>query len=210
MKKSIAIQIAVTYEICGSTTLSQGAMDAVCEALDVYPEYAVSKALARCQKEVTGRLSLAYIIERIDDGRPSPNEAWALAPKSENESAVWTREIIHAWGQAQPLQDDKIAMRMTFMEVYKESMRVARDSREPVEWTFSAGHDPGHRVAVIEKALLLGRLTEGQADHLLPGRTSKPGVKQLPAAKPEYATPDEIKEMVAKLAAGMELEDTDG
>src|SRR3990167_9980819 len=68
--------VVVTGEVCG-TDLSNPAAEVMVRELEQYPIDAVVSALKRCRREVTGRLSLATIIARIDDGHPGAEEAWA-------------------------------------------------------------------------------------------------------------------------------------
>jgi hypothetical protein len=46
------------------------------------------------------------VIERLDDGRPGAEEAWAMVPKDEEESAVITGEMRFAMGVALRLLAD--------------------------------------------------------------------------------------------------------
>lgn len=163
--------LAVTSELCGGQPMSEGAARAFASRLGAYPLGAVLKALQRCQDEVKGRLAPVDVIQRIEDGRPGPEEAWALCPKSESDSAVWTDEISDAYfTAAMPLleEGDKIAARMAFKEAYTARVAAARaEGREP-KWWLSGGHDPFTRESVISAAVTAGRLPMAQALKLLP------------------------------------------
>ena len=75
--------IAVAQEVTGTPLSSDGAVEAMLADLQVYPDGQVLAALRRCMREVKGKLTLADIISRIDDGRPSPEEAWSMVPLDE-------------------------------------------------------------------------------------------------------------------------------
>ena len=58
--------VAVTAELCGRT-FSEPAARVFVADLAAYPEDAVLKALTRCRKEVRGALTVADVVQRIDD-----------------------------------------------------------------------------------------------------------------------------------------------
>jgi hypothetical protein len=161
--------VAVTAELCGRT-FSEPAARVFVADLSVYPEAQVIAALARCRKEVRGLLTVADVVQRLEDGRPGPQEAWAMVPKSEAESVVWTSEMAAAFGVCSRLigEGDMIAARMAFIEAYKAACDKARETGKPVSWSPSLGYDVGMRQSVIEQAERLGRLGTEQAAGLLP------------------------------------------
>lgn len=115
----------------------------------------------------------AHIIEQIEraaknDGRPGPEEAWAMAIKArdEFETVVWTRECVLAWGAAKSVMDlgDEVAARMAFRDAYNRLVEDARRRREPVSWEVSEGFDQERRLVAISAAVEAGRI--GSADYL--------------------------------------------
>jgi hypothetical protein len=142
-----------------------------------YPEAAVLGALARCKLECRFRLALADVIERIDDGHLGPEEAWALVPKSEADSAVLTQEIMGAIPFDLIGAGDLVAARMAFRESYTRALAQARAEKTLPEWFASLGHDVGGRVRVVEEAMRLGRLGVDQAQHLLPHHELRDGAR---------------------------------
>src|ERR1043165_278765 len=116
--------IAVTAELTG-TTMSEAAASVMAEDLTRYPENQVLVALTRCRRELRGRLTIADVIQRLDDGRPGPEEAWAMIPQDEAPSVVWTQEMASAFGIALPLMDDPVAARMAFKEAYAKAVAKA-------------------------------------------------------------------------------------
>lgn len=169
MRIDIAQAIAVTSELVG-TNLSEAAARVMLDDLALYPENQVLGALTRCRRELKGRLTPADVISRLDDGRPGAEEAWALAPKDEATTAVWTREMSEAMGTVRDLINagDMIAARMTFKECYAKLVQEARDMRRPVEWDASLGWDKAGRAPAIRQAVERGRLSLGEATSLLP------------------------------------------
>ena len=160
----------VTLEITDTPPPSKGAATAMIEDLATYPEPQVLAALRRCCRELKGRLTLADILTRIEDGRPAPEAAWGMVPKDEGASVVWTTEMREAYESAysQITVGDLIPARMAFLESYRVLVQKARDSRLPVEWVVSLGHDNSGRELVLLDAAEKGRISQQNVRSLLP------------------------------------------
>jgi hypothetical protein len=161
--------LAVTAELTG-TELSKGAVKVMAIDLAAYPLAQVLGALARCRRELKSRLTIASIIDRLDDGRPGPNEAWAMIPQDEAGSVVWTDEMAQAFGVASPLlhEGQTIAARSAFIEAYQARVATARSERRQAHWMPSLGHDQGGRETALLAAAEKGRLTHERVSELLP------------------------------------------
>lgn len=171
MQQSIELAkaVAVTAELTG-TNLSETAIQVLLDDLARYPEHQVLGALSRCRRELKGRLTIADILSRLDDGRPGVEEAWAMAPKSEAETVVWTEEMSQAMAAASDLLEsgDSIGARMAFKEVYQKLCQQARDRCIPVSWSASLGWDVAGRESALTAAVIAGRLTTDQAKIYIP------------------------------------------
>ena len=167
--KQLMEAIAVTAELTG-TNLSEIAARVMTQDLMQYQVEQVLGALVKCRRELKGNLRIAEIIDRLDDGRPGANEAWAMIPKNESDSVVWTREMAESFGVALPLIDDgdHIAARMAFIETYKVKCADARNNGVPVKWEPSLGFDKDGREHVLIDAVEKGRLTREHVAGLLP------------------------------------------
>lgn len=192
-KSSAAVlqALAVVCELT-QTELSDAAKRVLASDLAGYPERQVLGALTRCRKELKPRqFSLEAVLSRLDDGRPGPEEAWALAAKTINDecvSVVWTDEIAIAWGVARELGNDMVAARMAFLEKYKQIVQVGRDSGLPVKWVPCLGFDPHGRETALLEAARLGRLTQSHVAGMLPYRDAPAGnVLSLIEGKKEAA-----------------------
>jgi len=190
MSKELAKAIAVCAELTG-TELSQAAARVFSDDLSKYPEQQVMGALSRCRRELKGRLTLADVISRLDDGRPGVEEAWAMIPKTENESVVWTEEMALAMADAGNLLDygDEVGARMTFKEKYLSLCRKAREECLPVSWSPSLGYNKYGREPVLIEAYRAGRLSAPQVRIFLPEFDEQPllsdvniEIKQLASA----------------------------
>src|SRR3569832_801957 len=115
LSRTMVEAISVTSEVCG-VVLSPAAAEKLAEC----DERQVLAALARCRLELQGALRLPEILARIEDGRPGMEEAWAMMPKSELASVVWTDEMAQAWGVASPMlaQGDLVGARQAFCQAY--------------------------------------------------------------------------------------------
>lgn len=149
-----------------------------------YPEPMVLAALARCRKELRTFPTIADIIARIDDGRPGPEEAWAMIPKDEESSIVWTEEMQGAFSVARELlREDLQAARMAFRETYIRLLTEARAQNRGARWSVSLGTNLLGRGEALRIAVERGRLSQQQAQELLPDFSVAPSFgekKQLP------------------------------
>ncbi|MGE5522594.1 MAG: hypothetical protein ACM3SS_02685 [Rhodospirillaceae bacterium] len=182
--------IAVTAELTG-TALSEVAARVMAQDLARYPEAWVFPALVRCRRELRSRMTLAEVLARIEDGRPGPEEAWALIPKDEAKTSVWTDEMREAYAACGPLlaEGDAVAARMAFKEAYAAAVQKARDAATPPTWTATLGHDPHGREHVLLEAVARGRLTLPYAQKLLPHLTNPtPQLQALIDAAPKRLT----------------------
>lgn len=106
---------------------------------------------------------LREIVES-QDGRPMPDEAWAMIPKDEYGSVIWTDEMAEAFGEARKLLDeDRIAARTTFKEIYTKLVSDARSQRRRVRWTPSMGYDRAARSTALTEAVEKQRITLEEA-----------------------------------------------
>ena len=121
-------------------------------------------------RSITPADILAMIEKISPDGRPGADEAWALIPRREADTVVITEEMATALRAAQPLLDegDQIAARMAFKGAYVTAVDQAKRAQIPAKWFISMGWDIEGRLAPVSEALMLGRITTGQACAALP------------------------------------------
>jgi hypothetical protein len=150
-------------------TLSEGAARMFADSLSSFQPDAVLKALELCRRELNRFPTIADVIARIPDGHLGVEEAWALCPKSEEETVVWTSEICHAFTAARALlEDDAIAARMTFKEVYAKELQAARSENRQAKWIVSFGFDKTRREQAILEAVDKKRLPASEVIRYLP------------------------------------------
>lgn len=154
----LAMAICATAETLGQV-ISPNAAKMMAEDLADHSVDVIANALRGCRRELTGRLTLGAILQRVQaaDGRPGKDEAWsmALAASDEFETVVLTDEIRQAMVAAGPILDagDKVGARMAFMSAYERLVGNARAESLPAKWEVSLGFDPGRRVIAIESAV---------------------------------------------------------
>ncbi len=151
---------------------------AIIDALMPYPVGAVLMGLdAHVRDPERGKFMPmpSDVVAQIDrmiqqDGRPAPEEAWAIAVPSrdERETVVWTEEIAMAWEVAWPVLQlrDEVGARVAFRDTYRRLVDEARHARRPIRWFASEGHDASRRQIALQAAVRLGRLREGQVEQL--------------------------------------------
>lgn len=178
-RENLSNALGITFELCGGRHPSEPAARVLLKILEEHPFETAMLALDRCTREVKGILSPSDITSRIDDGRPGADEAWALLPKNEEQSAMWTDEMIEAWAEIRgDIAADRIGARRSFIQAYERACRSARDSRSAVHWTFTPGHSDADREAVLTAAVDKGLISRTQADYYLPKHDDN--LKQLP------------------------------
>lgn len=138
-------------------------------------------AVLRCLDECKRPFTWADIHERLDDGRPGPDEAWALIPRDEWTTVVWNDEIAQAWGLAKAVLDtgDKIGGRRTFIEAYTKIVAEARTASRAPKWTASMGHDLIGREDALLAAAAKGLISLDYVRALLPGTMTPKGQQLL-------------------------------
>jgi hypothetical protein len=130
---------------------------------------------------------IAAIDKLLPDGRPGADEAWAIYPRSESESAAINDEISFAAQVALPLinEGDLIAARMAFKEAYIRVVEHNKLKGIKPKWFMSLGHDVDNRKRALEDALAKNLISWDYAHSLL--------------AKPEE------NNHIAKLVVGLQL-----
>jgi hypothetical protein len=142
--------------------------------LEQYAEASVIRALTRCRKELKHKLTLAEILERLNegDGRPSSDEAWAtaLGALDDAETVVWTNEAQLAFAIARPVLSagDKVGARMAFRDAYDRIVQENREVGKHAEWSASLGWDKERRVHALKRAESAGMLPSSVVAGLLP------------------------------------------
>lgn len=192
--------------------------EAMARMLSAHALADVESALRRCMRELKSRLSLAAILERLPGQHPGPEEAWALCPRGEDKTVVWTDAIAQAYGAAAPLlaEGDPIGARMAFREAYGACVAEAPPGLPT--WTVSLGHDVAGREGPIRRAAAQGRLPAERVAGLLAAPASpRPPVKpQVRAAyhqaaeldlydAPGVVPPQAVKDLLADLKRKAQL-----
>jgi len=145
--------IQATGEIYGKT-MTPVAAELFLSDLGEFPDAAVAAALTKCRKELKFFPTVSDVVARIDDGRVGPEEAWAMIPKDESGSVVWSDEMAEAYNVVRfMIEDDPIAARVAFKETYTRLVADARSNRKPVKWSPSLGHDPHSRASALMDAV---------------------------------------------------------
>lgn len=214
--RELAGALMVTAEAMGDA-LSSGAAAIMADDLSEYPLQVTLDALKAVRRECKGRLALADILKRVQtaDGHPGPNEAWAIAMRSNDEAAtvVWTDEIAQAMSVASPILEtrDTVGARVAFIEAYERIIKQAREAGKRPGWYASIGHDPMLRDQALKDAVDAGRLLPAHVNGLLPAPVSKQaqevaGLLTGSTSRPTTIPPD-VLERLDKIVK--EMQDAD-
>lgn len=168
--------------------------------LEIFPLHAVAMAFSEYRSE-NGEFAPvpAGIAKRckLMDGRPTDEEAWAIALNSRNEedTVVWTSEAAEAFAICSPVlaMGDEVGARMAFKDAYNRLIADARRMGKPVSWNASLGWDVQKREAAIKRASVAGLLAAPVVQALLPNySTSNSASADL--------EPEGLKRLKAELA----------
>ncbi|MBC7621826.1 MAG: hypothetical protein H7232_00385 [Aeromicrobium sp.] len=177
------------YDLIGSGAnkiIGPGAKSMFFVAMAKYPMSQVRAALsAHCLDRTRGRFTPkpADLIEQIEmayenDGRPGPEEAWAIALTTvdEADTVVWTQEIAQAFGICRPVLESSgaISARKSFLEAYARLVTASRAACQPAQWSVSLGWDTARRSVVLAKAMTAGLLAAPTVAASLPAPDGEP------------------------------------
>ena len=101
---------------------------------------------------------------------PAAEEAWAMCPKNEVESIVWTDEMSTAYAACRKLiaTNDFVGARMTFKEVYEREVQKAKSEMRKPKWWPSFGEDKDSRSAALVEAVSKNRMDSAMALKYMP------------------------------------------
>jgi hypothetical protein len=166
--------LADVAELVGKARPSEGAALLWWAALEPYPWPQVRAAFGEHIRRSSFMPRPADLIAILNerDGRPTAEEAWAVAILAQDEGAtvVWTHETAAAWNEARSLLDarDQVAARMTFRDAYNRMVGEARAELRPVVWTTSIGSDASRREGPLRQAAAKGLIHADMLVALLP------------------------------------------
>lgn len=173
-KNQFAQIVRSTMLVCGGSAPEVDGLQIWWKSLQSYSIESVSSAFSEYVMRGKFAPRPADILEILDralpDGRPGADEAWAMIPRDEASSVVWTDEMAEAWGIAKPLLDegDQVGARMSFKEAYARLVDAAKRAGTPPKWFPSLGSDKEGRDVALGEAVRLGRLGAQHAISLLP------------------------------------------
>lgn len=161
--------LAVMAEITG-TDWSKPTVQVIERELSAYPEKDALAAVTRCMSELSRKVTLADILDRLPSQHPGVEQAWSLVSKvmnNEQISICWTDEMREAYGAAAPLADDLVAARMAFKEMYTRLVSEARAKRALPSWSVSLGYDTAMRDECVREAAQKNLISQAYTAKLL-------------------------------------------
>jgi hypothetical protein len=173
--------------------------------LEPYPLRVVALALSAYRDEVGEFAPVpAGIAKRckVMDGRPTADEAWAMAltSRSELDTVVWTTEAAQAFSRCMPVLQtgDKVGARRAFIDSYERLVTEARNAGRAAAWLVSEGWDPEKRQIAVARAQAAG-LLPAPPEHL---KLSAPAGTEPAGAEPCPEGLKQVKAMLAEMQDG--------
>jgi hypothetical protein len=158
--------------MAGGKVLSPRAMVSIFDDLEDWSIDAVLAALKFHRKTAKFAPTAFDIIDLLNakNRRPSADEAWAMRPKDEFETVVWTQEMAEAYNIAYDLiiEGDMIAARMAFKGAYERLCAESTLRSSPIAWVACIGYDKAKIEPALQKAVIAGRISQDHASKLLP------------------------------------------
>ena len=138
------------------------------------------------------------------DGRPTADEAWAIAVKLDDERAtvVINGEIAQAWGVACEIMPDRVGARMAFRSAYERLVSESRASGVDVNWYASIGFDIQGREGPLMEGVSKGLLIESHIKPLLPNAVNETAFKRLEAGAKNENAKNAIEKLRALVKGG--------
>lgn len=100
-------------------------------------------------------------LAQIPDGHLSANESWAMIPRNEDDSVVWSEEMRLAYASAAPLirEGNFTSAFFAYKETYERLVAEARLEKRKPKWSPSFGFNKSGREAAIIQAVEKNRIT---------------------------------------------------
>ena len=165
-KQQFKTRLDDLYELYGKDSPSPVVLQQWLDALQNYDMETIHKALLYLVKHDKFLPKPADVIGLIGqfDGRPTSDEAWAIAMnQSDEEASVTTNDEIMlalSYGASDLIaHGDVMAARLAFRDSYNRVVIESRDIGKPLKWWVSVGHNVSLRNDEIDKAEALGRIS---------------------------------------------------
>ena len=177
------------------------------QALSAFPAGSVSKSVTNHITTSSYKPQLADIVKGCEAQEDSnwlgAEEAWALAPKSESDSAMVTPEIAEALASIS-LMNDPISARMAFKETYLRLVAKAKIERRQPRYFASLGTEINGRVSMLAHAVKTNKIALDAATSLVPELSldlvKMCGAKNHPLlAPPNKSGQDKVKTLLLQL-----------
>ena len=181
-------------------------------ALEKFPTGAAQSAATRHITSSRWAPQLADIVRlcelQCNGGWPGADEAWALMPKSECESAMLTNEMAQAMDASAPLLQarDQNGARMAFRDTYNRLTEAAKIEGRGPKYFPSFGDDKVGALNMLAKAVSHGLIPIERAIECRPEHATEivrmAGIKSHPLlAPPSHTGRQAVKALLANLRA---------
>lgn len=141
----------------------------------------LSNTIKKCCVIATKPITAADILDNLDDGRPSPEEAWYTINKSVYGNNVLTYEQKYAWDLVRSeYKTNQLGAKLSFMNIYKSKVSDSRIKGIMVKYILSISKfsSESERAMFIEQAINSGKIDVGVGLSFLSLESNKETLKK--------------------------------
>jgi len=162
MSKSQMLALIQLIAECHEAELTEARAAMIENDLRGFPLDQINAAWTKYRSIPTNRRmpTAAELIQHIPDGHPTVQEAWAMLPRNEDDSVIWTEEMRSSYGvvRAMILEGNNGAF-FAFKSTYEPLVLEARALRKKPNWSPSFGFNKSGREAALVEAIEKKRLS---------------------------------------------------
>lgn len=168
---------------CHETEISDSRVAMIEHDLQGYSVAEVNQAWKKYRSVPTNlRMpTAAQLIQLIPDGHPSAQESFAMLPRDEYASVIWSDEMRFAYGVCEPLirEGNLSGAFFAYKEEYERLVNEARMNRKKPKWSPSFGDDKHGRITAVVHAVEKKRISLEYACAIYPELEFNPAYKNL-------------------------------
>lgn len=161
MNDSVIKKLVVLDADYWSAPITETRLNAFSEQLSDCDPVEIKNAMKFFRNEAgRTRMPMPADLKNVMAGFPSAEEVYALIPRDESQSCVWTNEAALAYSACAPLLavGDFYGARLAFMSAYENAVSVAKQEGKRVKWSASLGTDRSGREKAVLDAINKNRI----------------------------------------------------
>lgn len=187
-------------------SISESRMQMFASDLSDYSAKEINEAWKKYRSTPTNlKMPMPAVLKQlVDDGHPTAQESWAMIPRDDRASVVWSDQMRSAYAVAEPLirEGNISGAFFAYREEYDRLIANARMNRQKPKWSASFGDDKSGRDAALIVAIEKGRLTPERAVQFYPELEYNPNYEiltlgyQKKQSELEFKNKEKLKKLV--------------